>query len=336
MKLTCEEIASLCVGAAYTEIKGGATVFHRFSREQENVYREVSFDDFFVKAHCGAGVKLAFTTDSRTLSLSVSVAKASSRFYFSHDVKVNGKLIGSLKNFDENRMTGDYSCVFRPLGDYSEKISLGDGEKTVEIMFPWSVESDVTALELDDGAHFAPAPKAKKLLAYGDSITHGYDVLHTSSRYAALLADYIGADEYNRAIAAEIFRPELAAACPGINPDVISVAYGTNDWAMCTRSEFVYNCTGFFTSLRQQHPDTPIYAITPIWRADCGFTTEFGSFEETADVIAEICEKLGGITVLRGRNYVPENSSFFGDLVLHPNDAGNVLYFEGIKRDIEK
>ena len=335
MKLTYEEIASLCRGAAYAEITDGGVSFHRFPKEQEDVYRAVSPYDFYPKARGTAGVKIAFKTDSRSLLLAVKTDLSSSRTYFSHDVRVNGITIGSLKNFDDERMIGNYAHVYRPLGDYSAKFSLGDGEKTVEILFPWSVRSDVTALELDDGACFAPSPKPKKLLAYGDSITHGYDVLYTSARYASRLADYLGADEYNRAIAAEIFRPALAVADDGIAPDAISVAYGTNDWAFCPRREFIENCTGFYTAVREQHPDVPVFAITPIWRADCGFTTEFGSFEEVSGVIAEICEKIGGITVLRGRNYVPEDPSLYGDLELHPNDEGNALYFEGIRRDIE-
>ena len=335
MKLGLNEIASLSCGAAYTEIISGAVVFHRFSREQEEVYRTVSPDDFFVKAHGTAGVKLAFTTDSTSLTLAVRCEKASSRLYFSHDVKVDGKLIGSLANFKDEDMTGDYSLTVCTLGDFVKTFALGGGEKNVEVLLPWSCASAVTELSLDDGSHYAPAPKAKKLLAYGDSITHGYDVLHTANRYAALLADHLGADEYNRAIAAEIFRPELAAADPGITPDIITVAYGTNDWALCSRSTFIENCTGFYAALRRAHPGVPIYAITPIWRADMHCRTAFGDFEDTAGVIADICASVGGITVLNGRHYLPADPALYGDLELHPNDEGNIVYFEGIKRDME-
>lgn len=335
MRLDLDVIASLSCGAVYTEIISGAVVFHRFSREQEKVYRAVSPDDFFVKAHGTAGVKLAFTTDSREMTLAARAVKRCSRLYFSCDVKVNGRLTDSLVNFDESCMTGDYSLRACPLGDYKKTFSLGEGEKTVEVLLPWSCAFEVTELSLDDGSHFAPAKKAKKLLVYGDSITHGYDVLHTANRYAARLADYLGADEYNRAIAAEVFRPELALADPGIKPDVITVAYGTNDWATFTRRAYALNCAGFYSALRRAHPDTPIYAITPIWRADMEWDAPFGSFDDVAGLITEICESIGGITVLNGRHYLPPDPSLYGDLELHPNDEGNRVYFEGIRKGME-
>ena len=41
-------------------------------------------------------------------------------------------------------------------------------------------------------------------------------------------------------------------------PDLITVAYGTNDWRHGTKARFEKECKGFFHNLRNSYPDTKI------------------------------------------------------------------------------
>ena len=70
----------------------------------------------------------------------------------------------------------------------------------------------------------------KRILCFGDSISQGYDALYPSNQYTPQLAKLLDAEEYNKAIGGEIFRPELALARDDFEPEYITVAYGTNDW----------------------------------------------------------------------------------------------------------
>ena len=67
------------------------------------------------------------------------------------------------------------------------------------------------------------------MLVYGDSITHGYDALAPSKAYSVSVPFTLSANAINKAIGGEIFFPTLARIKSNINPDYITVAYGTND-----------------------------------------------------------------------------------------------------------
>ena len=113
-----------------------------------------------------------------------------------------------------------------------------------------------------------PVKAGKTLLAFGDSITQGMDAMRPSNRYVTKLANYLGAEEVNKGISGECYFPPLAEAKDDLNPDYITVAYGTNDWSKKGRDIFQVNSKAFYKALRKNYPNTPIYAITPIWRAD--------------------------------------------------------------------
>ena len=64
-------------------------------------------------------------------------------------------------------------------------------------------------VSLADGSTLTPVRRAKKLLCFGDSITHGYDAVYPSRSYTSRLSQMLGADAHNRAIGGDTFFPEL-------------------------------------------------------------------------------------------------------------------------------
>ena len=238
---------------------------------------------------------------------------------------VNGEYIGSLKNESEDAY-----------GEFEKTFSLGDGIKDVCIHFPWSVCSILKELCLDDDSFAEPVKKAKKIIIFGDSITQGYDAQNPINRYAANLADALGAEEINKAIGAEAFCPWLAALKDDIEPDYISVAYGTNHWHRSSSEEFRVICEEFYDKLVANYPNAKIFALTPIWRKDRTDITRFESFEEIGEIIADVVKKYDNVTCISGRNFVPEDETLFSDLYLHPNDKGFKYYSEGVKKAVEE
>lgn len=321
MQLSYEQIVSITQGAVKVEHKGDYIQFHRFTKEQEAVYDTSEYNP---KQYATAGVRLNFRTDSTSLFMKVQTSKGSSRAFFAHNVLVDGKLIGSLKNETE-----------RVFGEFEKTFDLGEGTKTVCIYFPWSVCSMLKELSLDDRSYLEPVKKEKKIIIFGDSITQGYDAAEPMNRYAANLADALGAEEINKAIGGEKFCPWLAEMRDDIEPDYISVAYGTNHWHRATSEEFREICETFFDKLVVNYPNTKIFAITPIWRKDCTEKTGFRDFEEIGEIICDVVKKYDNVRCISGRNFIPEDETYFSDLYLHPNDAGFRFYSEGIRKEVQ-
>ena len=207
MRLTAEKIKEIALGAADVFEKDGYTEIYRFTKEQRDYYSKTQFA---TKELSAAGIKLLFETDANSLKIEGACHTCVTREYYSVDVLVNDQPIGSICNFEEEQMVGNYSLLNFDDGDFSKEFSLGAGVKKVEILLPWSAQIKIKNLELV-GAEFANAVKPEKmLLSFGDSITHGYDARRNYNRYAYKLSKALGAWEMCKAIGGEFFVPALA------------------------------------------------------------------------------------------------------------------------------
>ncbi len=327
MKLCFNQIKEITTGAVRIVEENGFTKFYRFTYEQEELYKSVK-QDFYPRTFSTAGVKLLFKTDSTRLFLKLAATECPLRKYFSVDVFVDGKFNESLDNFSDTVLSQDYTQQEFPLGNFCKEFQLGNGTKTVCVHLPWSVSAFLEQIEIDDGAFIEGMKPTKKLLAFGDSITHGFDALHPSNRYIAKLADKLFAEEFNKAIGGERFFPELAQLKDSFVPDYITVAYGTNDWNLSDTATFRENCKGFYKNLAQTYPESKIFALTPIWRKDMNEYRAFGAFEDVEKTIRECVKDIGNISLISGFDFVPKDEKYYADLRLHPNDDGFESYAE--------
>ena len=334
MKLTFEQLKAISTGAVrFEEDEVGIKLF-RFTKEQEKLYEETDIE-FYNRSQATAGIKFAFRTNSKKLYIKTHITPRYCRRYFSFDVFVNGELIGYLDNLADAPSEEEYIVTKLLREEFEKEFDLGEGEKTVKVYLPWSVQITIQELSLDDDSFVEPVKADKTLLAFGDSITQGMDALRTTNRYITKLANFLGADEVNKGISGAFFFPELAEIKDDLNPDYITVAYGTNDWSKKGRDIFEVNSRKFYQALHKNYPNTPIFAITPIWRADCNEASEFGLFEDVEKEIREAVKEIDNVTVIRGYDLVPKDPSFFGDARLHPNDKGFAEYFKNLSRELE-
>ena len=338
MNLTIEEIRAAALGTASVTEENGKPRFFRFSEAEMELYYNLlpnGTHPFYDRALCSAGVKLCFRTDSPILHLGVDAEKHSSRSYCSFDVSVNGKLVDSLCNFSEQELEEDYMVTSFPLGKMEKTFSLGEGEKTVAIDFPFSIQVLDFVLTRADGASFIPVKPKKRLLVYGDSITQGYDARYPSRRYGARLANALEAEEINKGIGGEIFRPALAAISDEKDIDYVTVAYGTNDWSTTNKEVFEPNMRAFYQTLSARYPEAKIFAITPIWRKDLDAEKPMGAFSNVHDMIAEAVKDLENVTLIDGIDLVPHDYKLFADLRLHPRDEGFDFYAKNLIKEIK-
>lgn len=337
MKLAFEKLREITTGAVRIEQVGDYVNFFRFTEEQQRFYEGYDLG-FFKKTFAPAGVRLRFKTDSSIFNLKafVTTVFASTRGYYSFDIKVNGEFIGAIDNYGNADFTGNYTKYEFPLGEVDGTVPLGEGLKTVEVYFPYTVKVDLKEITLSDGALVEPMPQREKLLCFGDSITHGHDSIRNYRHYTAQLADALDLDLYNKGIGGEVFKPELARCREPYNPKIVTVAYGTNDWSKRTPETFELNCREFYKTVSELYPNAKIFGITPPWCASFDSTSRPMTFIEVAEKIEALTDDLQNVTIIRGDNLIPHDLKYFGDLNVHPNNDGFDCYFKNLYAEIKK
>lgn len=324
MNVELEQLQTIATGTVKILKENGGICFHRFTKEQEELFKNT--EDFALLLS-PAGIKLHFNTNSTKIVLKGLTEQVSKvRSFYCIDIVKDGKLLDCIKNYDELNIGPKYSEKEYETGYFSKEISLGNGFKNIEIHLPYSVKFTLYKMELDENAVIEPIKYKKKLLAYGDSITHGFDALHPSQRYTSKLCNMLNAEEYNKGIGGTKFNPLLARLHDGITPNYITVAYGTNDLWDYNQCDFRRNVRDFFQNLAKNYPAAQIFAISPIWRADMVENHTFGSFNNIGDIMAEEASKINNTVYINGTDFIPHESECFGDGFLHPNDAGFEFY----------
>ena len=320
MKITLEQLRPLTRGAVRITEEDGYFRFYRFSEAQQAVYNEN------VRGVAASAIRLEFETDAASFVLSGSIRSGSSREFYYFDIFVNGVFC---------RHEGSESYQEHP--DFSFEVPLTEGKiSRVAVYFPCLSAVLISSLEFHGGKILLPVWKKRRMTCFGDSITQGYDARYPSLAYPNQLADAWSAEIFNKAIGGDIFRPALAAAEDPVKPDLITVAYGTNDWSHCSREEFQHNGTEFFRILTEKHPGVPVYVLLPIWRVNCETRqTAVGSFMEMHDAIREFCEPYPQITVVNGWPLVPHLEACYSPDGVHPNDFGFQFMARNLLRAIK-
>ena len=335
MQLNVDQIRSITTGAVKVEQTPEGIRFYRFTEDQLAIYQRRR-EALVLKSLATSGMKFSFETDSESFYIRGVFERASSRSYFSLDVAVNGKVIDSMDNFSDTEIPPVYVNIEFPMGRYEKKFDLGPGKKAVTVYLPWNKILTLEEFSLDDGASLTPIRFQKKLLAFGDSITQGFDAMRPSNRQIGKLAEMLGAEEISKAVGAEFYDPELAALPDDFQPDYIVVAYGTNDFSGKTPEVFTASCNGFYEAIGKNYPNAKIFAITPIWRADMDNPRAFTSFFDIEKGIRAATAHMENVTVINGMELVPHDPKYYADARLHPNDAGFAHYFQNLWRLVEK
>ena len=316
MKLTNEQIRSILTGTMRVDEQNGALYPRRFNVRQQKIYD----DRKMIHVRASAAMRLEFTTDSNSFSMAYFARAASSRDFCYYDVYVDGK---EVKHFGHDSV-GSVGSVLR--------VDLPEGEHKVTVYFPNLFETVIQSVSIDDGASFAPVKRPLRYFAFGDSITQGYDAMRPSLSYANQIADKLNAEITNFGIGGEFFIPDLVDFDADTKaPDIITVAYGTNNWSKIPREQTIADANEFYARVRAAFPHAKIFAITPIWRADTERVTDVGALPDSiTDIVAAAGAAQAGVTVIRGWELIPHIRDIFSDGYLHPNDMGFRCYADAL------
>lgn len=318
--LSLPEIKNITFGALSVTSINGEFQFERFEGSAKERYVRVG--------RSTASVVLDFYTDSKNLSFDYHAVKIIDRNHCFFDVYENDVLIahlGKMLEEGEQEFSGSYSA------------SLSDGRKRIRIYLPNLHEGRISSVCLSDGAYIEPPCNRGTLLMMGDSITHGYDAYFPSLSYANTVIRELDLAGINQAIGGEMFREENLPDKSSFTPDVITVAYGTNDWSWSnkTREECAQNAKRYFSKLRRLYPDARLFYISPLYRGDNGRITTVGDFDGAVKEFSSVAEEFGA-EVIDGVKLIPHTPEVFEDKYLHPNDLGFTQYAKALLSELEK
>lgn len=296
----------------------------RFTEKQMAVYKQNEV--LALRSFCPSGICLDIETDSTYVCLTYRIDKGSARDWIYFDVYVNDALVQSIGNQPIIEKGGD---ILFKIPNKKQKYN------RITIYFPHNVSIIIKSVELSEGAQVKMIPKYQKnLLCLGDSITQGMVSIKPSSTYPIQLSRILKMNLLNQGVGGYFFEAKSIDPELPYKPDLITVAYGTNDWNKVDSIEmFRNNCDAYMKKLSTTFMYAKIYVITPFWRKNLNEVKNTGTLHDISNAICDVCEIYENVTIIDGMKMSPHLDQYYGD-GLHPTDEGFLRIALNILKEI--
>lgn len=304
MILTLEQIKSITVGALNVWNEDDVIRFAKCTSKQVDAWYKLDKVLGF-RAETTTGVRLDFHTNSKM-------------FAFTPQIK------GEYERY-EIYIDGIFSYYYTKedfVDDRRKEIFLDDQTHRITLYLPGHEIGVLKSVEIDDGATVLPHIFDCKILFIGDSITQGWDSTWDTLSYAHNISRFFNAESVIQGIGGSYYHSTVFDEEIEFDPDVVIVAYGTNDWKHYqTIEEGKAHCSQFLDQLVKRFGNKKLFGILPIWRGDKKNMPAMGSFELCTSYVKEEIEKHDMI-LIDGEILVPHFKEFFLKDSLHPNTGG--------------
>lgn len=296
MKTDAESIKEYFSGYLDVVEDNGYSYLYRFGKKQREFY-ENEGGYFGTQSRYSAGIKLS-ARKCTAVSFEVN-CKSSDKKLFSVGVIHGGT--------EENYM----------FGRGESRIELTFADEDVTVYFPYDAEIGVKNIKIGG----ASGKTGKNILSFGDSITQGYMLTESAAAYPSELGRRFGADVYNFGIGGYFIRGGILNELDHLpRPQMITFAYGTNDWHF--ENDYTKDLPGIFSRLHEKYNDMPIFVILPIARrSEKTETTKFGTLEQVREKIAAEAKKYDNFYVLSCGGKIDTDNDLCADGI-HPNNCG--------------
>lgn len=207
-----------------------------------------------------------------------------------------------------------------------------------EVILPYADSVDVLGVDVSAGANWMSAATrpATRYVAFGDSVTHGFTATEVTKSYAFRVAERKDWELVNLGIGGRGTHGPDGAFLAGVKADVISVLIGVNDWqAGAALESFRANYAQLVSGLREGHPNTAVYLITPLWVPPTWAPTNARyPLEDYRAIIREVAVQRAdlGLIVIEGPALIDHDATLFDRIAVHPNDAGFVQMAERLAK----
>ena len=315
MKLTFEEIKSITVGAVNMREEENGIRFYKCTDKQNEAWDKLS-ETLGLRARTTTGVRLDFVTTSQKLTMKATGGKF--EIYVDDLLRTQHVLNG----FTE--ITEEFSA---PLGDKKDSYR-------VTVCFPSHGIGVLESFELDDGATFTAPEYGFKMLMIGDSITQGWNAKYDTFSYAYRVSRFFNANSVIQGIGGAFYH-ETTFDSIDFDPDIVTVAYGTNDFnRFRTYDEFRGHVKAHLELIANEYKGKKIFVLSPIWRSDLQ-ERPMGTFDGARQIVIDEALALGLIHI-DGLKLVPPMKELFADGHLHPNDEGFSQYAENLIKEMQR
>ena len=316
MKLTLEQIKRITVGALRIWEEDGAFCFAKCTSKQVEAWykRRQTLGE---RAETTTGIRLDFHTNSATFAFT-PVQETKYEIYI------------------DDILTYAYSKADFAV-ERQKQIELDGKEHRITLYFPSHDRGVLETVEIDDGAMLVPHKFDCKILFIGDSITQGWEAKWDSLSFAYQVSRFFNAESVIQGIGGAYYHDTTFDKDIEYDPDIVIVAYGTNDWGNTYESMDIarMHCAKFLEQVVARYGDKKLFGILPIWRADAETPTKMGMFE---DCLCYIQEELvrHGMIVIDGQMMTPHIKDFYADGYLHPNTKGFGIYALHLIKELQK
>ncbi|MDX2142962.1 MAG: SGNH/GDSL hydrolase family protein [Rhodospirillaceae bacterium] len=266
--------------------------------------------------HVSPGARVRFMTDAASLAVTLR-----------HTALMTRR--DAFRNIGAVMIDGQVARDFRFLGKWTTAADVEvrmdhaiPRPRLHELVMPYGISLDVLRLEIPDTARLmdaAPRP-AKRLVAYGDSVTQGFQARDVTRSWPFLLAEAKQWQLINLGYGSRQMTPGDATVIAAAKPDVLTIQIGTNDYAQqVPLGPFVTGFHAFLTQACALCPEAAIYVLSPLWTAldrVVSIKVYWAAINDATRAVG--CDR---VRLIDGRGLVDHDLACFWDGV-HPNDAG--------------
>ncbi len=286
----------------------------RFTEQQLEFYRT---DPLWAqRTGLAAGICLDFCTDSPFIKLAYEITYKD-RDWFCFDFLVNGQFVECR---GERPVKSLRSALQFMVESPCRRLN------RVTLYLPQTIGLTLSNLELADGSRIELAPAYQgNFLCAGDSIFQGMDCIHPFASCAVQISRFLNMNLLNQSVGGLIFSRRTLDEEIHCRPDIILVAYGTNDWTKAeSLDDFETRTREYFEKLEEIYPHAKTLAVTPLRRKDEELRYNVGPLAQIREAISRICRDFASISVVDGLSLVPHPFSFFDERGVHPSDEGHL------------
>ena len=318
MKLTLEQIKTITVGALNIWEENEVFRFAKCTQKQVDAWYKLE-DILGFRAETTSGVRLDFYTNSSFFRFTPQIKGTFERY----EVYIDNVF---LYHFDKT----DFEVNTR------KEIVLDDKEHRITLYLPGHEIGTLESVEIEDGATLAAHQYDCKMLFIGDSITQGWESTFDSLSYAHHVTRFFNAESVIQGIGGGFYHETIFDEAIQFEPDIVVIAYGTNDWQKYPTIEAGREqCSRFLDLIVKRYGDKKIFGISPIWREEGVSKPLMGSFQMCCSYVKDEIKK-HGIILIEGETLVPHLGEFFVEDMLHPNMSGFGIYALNLTMQMQK
>ncbi len=324
VKLSNNKLRELVVGCVNIEEENGLLRFYKYTDEQIKGFGK--WESKNKTCGCTTGIKFDFYTNSQNIALTATLAGK-------YEIWVDGVLRKLIKVGGAD-LGGEIDVNERYELALSDALGRKKDAYRLTVYLPSHSVGQLSSLELDDGAYSRRYEYARKFLIIGDSITQGWDSKYDSLSYANRVVRFFDAEAIIQGRGGSVYNENTILKLPNFDPEVIIVAYGTNDYnKRDTMDDFKGHISRYHDNLKKCYGDKKIIIISPIWRIP--------KVDHRFD-FCECCEFIRDEALRHEFFYIdgaslmpPINEDFYVD-GLHPTDLGFSLMADNLIPQIQK